>query len=58
MQVGLTYEITSRGERFGRVVEARTLVNHVIGQWVLDHEMTHSTSIQPQIELKPVSKLD
>lgn len=49
MQVGLTYELAFTGEKFAREVEARTLVNHVVGQWILAHKLTHSTSLQPCI---------
>ena len=49
LQVGLTYELAFIGEKFSRAVEARTLVNHVVGQWILAHKLTHSTSLQPNI---------
>lgn len=50
MQVGLTYQLAFNAERFARVVEARTLINHVIGKWLQENNLMHSTSVQPQYE--------
>lgn len=47
MQVGLTYQLAFNGESFARVMEARTLANDVIGTWLQEHKLTHSTSVQP-----------
>lgn len=57
VQVGLTYQLAFNGERFARVAEARTLVNHVIGQWLQAHKLTHSTSIQPLYTYDGAQKL-
>jgi hypothetical protein len=54
MQVGLTYQLAFNGEKYLRKVEARTLVNNVIGQWLVDHKLSHSTSIQPMYNMHPV----
>lgn len=47
MQVGLCYQLAFNGEKFSVVVEARTLINHTIGEWQRHHKITHSTSVQP-----------
>jgi hypothetical protein len=53
VQVGLMYQLAFNGERFARVVEARTLVHHVIGQWLIDHNLSHSASVQPLYTFHP-----
>lgn len=55
VQVCLTYQLAFNGAKFARVAEARTLVNHVIGQWLVDHELSHSTSVQPLYNYTPCS---
>lgn len=47
MQVGLCYQLAFNGETFSSVVEARTLINHTIGEWLRHHKIMHSTSVQP-----------
>jgi hypothetical protein len=47
MQVGLCYELAFNGEKFVKVCEARTLVNYVIGNWMKDHRIKHSSSVRP-----------
>lgn len=47
MQVGLCYQLGFNGEKFSSVVEARTLINHAIGEWLRHHKIIHSTSVQP-----------
>ena len=45
--MGLTYQLAFNGEQFARVADARTLVSDVLGRWLQEHKLTHSTSIQP-----------
>eukprot|EP00892_Ulva_mutabilis_P010917 jgi/Ulvmu1/8198/UM041_0007.1 len=46
-KVGLCYQLAFNGEKFAQVVEARTLINHTIGEWQRHHKIIHSTSVQP-----------
>jgi hypothetical protein len=58
MQVGLTYQLAFNGVSYLKVVEARTLVNHVVGKWLVDHKLSHTTSTQPTYEINPLANED